>query len=386
MKVNNILSLFFLEKKTNFSFYKKNKNNLFEEFYEFFISRLAFKFHKNKVSVDFLNFIFDKIKCSKMNILYKNTIIDCDFIIIPFFCFDDFFDKKIYFIRKNKKFYKKIYFLIEDESLKFNSVLYPFLSFNNYIFFKKKQNFTNLISTLFKKIKFNIYKKDYFKKIMLVGKTNVGKSSICNFLLQKYKFFTSNKPNITKDFFSEKLFDFEVFDSPGFTKKKKYIGNISDVYIFLFVIDFSFDKKDEKLFDFLKKSGKKIIICLNKIDKLVDDRFIKTFKYLKNKFNSFLFIKCSCHKKIGFGKIVDSINYFSKTCNKFFYFNISNFVSNELSKKTLLRKNIINIFSYSEISRKKILYIKKKIFLKFKVREGFYFLSLKILKNTQDRT
>ena len=118
--------------------------------------------------------------------------------------------------------------------------------------------------------------------VSIVGKPNVGKSTLINTIFNKEVVISSSKPQTTrnkiqivyKDEDSEILFS----DTPGYhnpknkldlflnSQVKKSLKN-TDVVVFMFDISRKFDDEDQKILDEIKKFKiKKIILAVNKID------------------------------------------------------------------------------------------------------------------------
>ena len=118
--------------------------------------------------------------------------------------------------------------------------------------------------------------------VTVVGKTNVGKSSIINKLVGEKIAAIANKPQTTRTrirgIINRPNSQIIIMDTPGLHKSKSKLGNmmnenaissIPDVDVVLYVIDASDKSIDEKILGKIKESKKKTILIINKID-LVD--------------------------------------------------------------------------------------------------------------------
>lgn len=120
--------------------------------------------------------------------------------------------------------------------------------------------------------------------VTVVGKTNVGKSSIINKLVGEKISAIANKPQTTrtriKGIINRENSQIVIIDTPGLHKPKSKLGNtmvdnaitsIPDVDIVLYVIEATAKEVDEKILDKIKEENKKTILIINKID-LVDSQ------------------------------------------------------------------------------------------------------------------
>ena len=118
--------------------------------------------------------------------------------------------------------------------------------------------------------------------VTVIGRTNVGKSSIINSLVGEKVSAITNKPQTTrkniKGIINRENSQIIIIDTPGIHKPKSKLGNamiesaissIPDVDVVVYVIDASEPKVDEKTLKTIKKSDKPTILIINKID-LID--------------------------------------------------------------------------------------------------------------------
>jgi len=137
--------------------------------------------------------------------------------------------------------------------------------------------------------------------IGIVGKPNVGKSTLLNHILGEFVSIISPKPQTTRDkilgIHTKNNTQFIFLDSPGIHNSTKVINQYmiseavstildSDIVLFLveFKGDFSFDEMEIKIIKFLEKFNKNTILILNKMDlsNNIKTDFDNIMKYLEN--------------------------------------------------------------------------------------------------------
>ncbi len=121
-------------------------------------------------------------------------------------------------------------------------------------------------------------------KIAIIGKPNVGKSSILNALLNKQRAIVSNIAGTTRDTIEEDIqigsHLIRIIDTAGIRAAKDEIEKIgvekskdaikkADIVLCVFDAN-EFDNEDKEILELIKESDKDIIIVINKIDKGVN--------------------------------------------------------------------------------------------------------------------
>jgi GTP-binding protein len=136
-------------------------------------------------------------------------------------------------------------------------------------------------------------------RIAIVGRPNVGKSTLANALLGEERFLTSDEPGTTVDSVDERLFfdgrEFMIVDTAGIRRKAKIeeglermgvqraLWAIQRSDVVLLVIDASegVTSQDKTLASFALEKGKGVCLVLNKWDAVQGDKnlFLKTLRY-----------------------------------------------------------------------------------------------------------
>ena len=118
--------------------------------------------------------------------------------------------------------------------------------------------------------------------VSIVGKPNAGKSTLINSLLESKVSIVSPRPAITRirilGVYNSEEGQIVVLDTPGFEKTRNELGkmmmktivsSVEEADLILLVIGArGWDGSDEKILEMLKKFNKKIILVINKVDKV----------------------------------------------------------------------------------------------------------------------
>lgn len=159
--------------------------------------------------------------------------------------------------------------------------------------------------------------------VSMMGRTNVGKSSIMNALVNEKVAAIANKPQTTRNAIraivnrpnSQIIF----IDTPGIHKPKSKLGNTmvetafgvaNDVDVILLVIDAtstSIGKGDRIILDKIKESKKKTILIINKIDLVKREDIAKLIELYKDEYNFEAVIPVSVVKQTNLDAILDEI-------------------------------------------------------------------------------
>lgn len=133
--------------------------------------------------------------------------------------------------------------------------------------------------------------------VSIIGRPNVGKSTLLNSILGKKIAITSDKPQTTRNaiqgIYNEPDYQIVFVDTPGIHKPKTTMGkylnkqaffSLADVEVVLFLVDVteSLGKGDMFVIDRLRDIDKPVILILNKIDKISKEKLLpKIEQYMK---------------------------------------------------------------------------------------------------------
>lgn len=171
--------------------------------------------------------------------------------------------------------------------------------------------------------------------IGLIGRPNVGKSSLVNAVIGHKVAITSDKPQTTRNVIQGIRTDEDsqmVFvDTPGIHKPKNKLGRIlnkeayyslEDVDVILFLVDIteSLGKGDKFVIDVLKNANVPVILVINKIDKVPREEILKKIDEYKDLYNFDEIIPISAKKmdnvdrliNVLKSKLTDNIKYYDE--------------------------------------------------------------------------
>lgn len=173
------------------------------------------------------------------------------------------------------------------------------------------------------------YPKIRLSEVAIVGRSNVGKSSLINCLLNQKIAKTSSTPGKTR---SLNYFlinnDFYLVDLPGYgyakvSKKEKeewqtflsnYIQNSGHIKLTLLLIDLRHELKenDAEMIDFIEHNQLPCLILLTKADKLKSNELNKQIAYYAQKIPNIEQVVTSSEKGLGKNHVLNKIGDFLK--------------------------------------------------------------------------
>lgn len=191
--------------------------------------------------------------------------------------------------------------------------------------------------------------------VTLIGRPNVGKSTLINSIVGKKVAITSSKPqttrNIIQGIYNDEESQIVFVDTPGIHKPNSKLGktlnkqayySINDVDIILMLIDGSEElgKGDKYIIESLKEIKKPVILIINKIDKISKEEILLKINEYKDLYEFKEIIPLSAIKK-------NNIDTVTKILKKYLTDSIKYYEEDAYTNKT-------TSFIISEIVREKV--------------------------------
>ncbi len=159
--------------------------------------------------------------------------------------------------------------------------------------------------------------------VSIIGRTNVGKSTLINSLIGEKIAITANKSQTTrtviKAIINNKDSQIIFTDTPGIHKPKTKLGTtmnenawstIPEVDIILFIVEATSNdigKGDQMILEKLKESNKKAILVINKIDLIEKEKLLKLIDLYNKEYNFVATIPISATQNENTNKIITEI-------------------------------------------------------------------------------
>ena len=154
--------------------------------------------------------------------------------------------------------------------------------------------------------------------VTIIGRPNVGKSTLLNYIMGEKLSIVSNKPQTTRNniqtILTTKEYQLIFVDTPGIHKPRHMLGEYMvkiateslkdvDLVVFMTTPDVEMGRGDEFILEQLKVLGIPVFLVINKIDETTQERIAETLKNYSEKFSFKEIIPISAAK----GKNVDKL-------------------------------------------------------------------------------
>lgn len=192
----------------------------------------------------------------------------------------------------------------------------------------------------------------------IIGRPNVGKSSLLNTIMGKKIAITSNKPQTTRNniqgIYNDEETQMVFVDTPGIHKPKNKLGKLlnkeayfsmNDTDVILFVVDIStpLGKGDKFIIDMLNEINKPVILVLNKIDRLPKEQILLKIAEYKDLYNFVEIVPISAKKKDNVDRLLDVIKKYLNDNMRYYDEGTYTNSSTEFIIAELIREKILNL-------------------------------------------
>ena len=192
----------------------------------------------------------------------------------------------------------------------------------------------------------------------IIGRPNVGKSSLLNSIMGKKIAITSNKPQTTRNniqgIYNDEETQMVFVDTPGIHKPKNKLGKLlnkeayfsmNDTDVILFVVDIStpLGKGDKFIIDMLNEINKPVILVLNKIDRLPKEQILLKIAEYKDLYNFTEIVPISAIKKDNIDRLLDVIKKYLNDNMRYYDEETYTNSSTEFIIAELIREKILNL-------------------------------------------
>ncbi len=194
--------------------------------------------------------------------------------------------------------------------------------------------------------------------VSLIGRPNVGKSTLINTLINEKVAITSKVAgttrNIIQGIYNEPDYQIVFMDTPGIIKPMNKLGRITnkqalslvkDIDCLLFVVDASagIGKGDKFIIDVLKRTNSPVILVLNKIDKLTNEEIMFSITEYKDLFPFAEIVPVSALTSDNILRLIEVIKKYLKDEVRYFDSNIKTSNSKYFMVSEIVREKLFDV-------------------------------------------
>ena len=191
--------------------------------------------------------------------------------------------------------------------------------------------------------------------VSIVGRPNVGKSTLLNKLLNQKIAITSDKVGTTRNtiygIYNDEDSQIVFVDTPGINKATSKLGEVfnnkayssfdNDLVLFLVDIASGFGPNDNRILNRLKEDNKDVILVLTKVDKIKKDKLYDEIIKLKDLYNFLDIVPISSVKGINTTELIEVIKKYLKDDVKYFDDDVITNVSEKFLVGEIIREKIL---------------------------------------------
>lgn len=193
--------------------------------------------------------------------------------------------------------------------------------------------------------------------VSIVGRPNVGKSTLINSLLNQKVAIVSNKVGTTRNnifgIYNDSDSQIVFVDTPGIGKSDSKLGEIlnnkayeameNDIVLFVVDIASGFGKNDNKILEKLKNDKKDVILILNKVDLIKKDKLFEEIIKIKDLYEFLDIVPLSSLKNDNVDELIKVIKKYLKDDIKYFDDSIITNVSEEFMVAEIIREKVLKL-------------------------------------------
>lgn len=196
--------------------------------------------------------------------------------------------------------------------------------------------------------------------VSLVGRPNVGKSTLLNSLLETKLAITSDKAQTTRNIIQGIYHDEDTqivfIDTPGIHKPQHKLGTVlnrkaysmtSDIDLILFLIDAEagFGKGDQFILDRLKEANLPVMLLMNKIDKMKKEKLLGLIEQYQKLYDFKEIVPISALKGDNVSHLIDVVKKYLPGTEKIYDDDVITNVSNYFYISEIVREKVLRLTS-----------------------------------------